>query len=149
MKPKCKLKYISIVFYTPLIYKSSKNTRKTFYGSKIPSFSIWVYNWIYKSQGLTITHRRVKKFCIIKSQLTIIDGNQTTSGICVTLSAVKFLLCVFFLKFVTLVVSMLKHAKAIKLDSDVFLVSSNNGSEVPAKKLHWVRGVSFCTNWHK
>lgn len=34
---------------------------------------------------------------------------------------------------------MLKHAKAIKLDSDLFLVSSNNGSEVPAKKLHWMR----------
>ena len=39
----CKVKYVFIIFYTPLIQQSIKNTKKTFLGLKdIIIFTIWV-----------------------------------------------------------------------------------------------------------
>ena len=38
-EPKCKLKYVFTFFYTPLIHKSIKNTRKTFFLVQISSSS--------------------------------------------------------------------------------------------------------------
>ena len=74
MERKCNLKYIFIFFYTPLIHKSIKITRKTYFWFKnIVIFIIWVYNWIYKSQDFTIFLRCFKKLCIIKSKLTIMQ----------------------------------------------------------------------------
>ena len=67
MEPKCKLKYIFIFFYIPVIHESIKSTRKTslLLNNNI-IFIIWVYTCTYKPQDLIIFFRRVKKLCIIK-----------------------------------------------------------------------------------